>query len=327
MGCLDTVLGQLARGTYLTRAPLYDGHLRARPTTSGQPNQLLGRMKLLGPRQLIIKRMTDIFISYATMDRPVAKSLAAKLIEANWNVFLDHRIEAGAEWNEVIQRALHEAHCVLVLWSAAARKSFWVQGEAAEAFERGTYVPVRIDGTEPPRLFRHVQAQSIAKWVEQQDTEELDRLQSVLALRIGALPMYGNLEQVAEGEPVTDAHLHLIHSCWRVDKQTKFGLMPYQIHLIVYGHHTALARVESVEYRLPGYPAGHDRQGGGPPERLFELKELANGFSIAQAHIQLHCQPAGHPRILRLSRFINMSESGPRLMDDFIRRSSPNTSK
>jgi hypothetical protein len=165
-----------------------------------------------------------------------------------------------------------------------------------------------------------VQAQSIAKWVEQQDTDELNSLKSAIASRIGELPMFGILEQVADGAPVTDAHLHLIHSCWRVDKETKFGLMPYQIHLIVYGHRTALERIESVQYHLPEYPEGHDHQAGGPPERLFELKELAYGFSIAQAHIHLHSQPPGYPTILRLSRFVNLSESGPRLFDDFIRR-------
>lgn len=264
--------------------------------------------------------MIDIFISYANKDRIVAKNLADRFREENWNVFWDRTIEPGAEWNEEIQRALHDARCVIVLWSAASRKSFWVQGEAADAFERNSYVPVRIDETEPPRLFGHVQTLSIARWVGQKDVDEFNRLKSSIASRIGELPMYGNLEQVKDGEPVTDAHLHLIHSCWRVDKLTKFGLMPYQIHLIVYGHRSALARIKSVEYSLPEYPKEHTRQAGGPPERLFELKELANGFSIAQAHIHLHSQPPVYPKILRLSRFINMSESGPRLLDDFIRR-------
>jgi hypothetical protein len=269
-------------------------------------------------------RMTDLFISYTKEDRPVAESLAAKLHEDGWQVFWDRRIQAGAEWNEEIQRALQDARCVLVLWSTASRKSFWVRGEAADSFERDSYLPVRIDETEPPRLFRHIQAQSIAKWVEKEDAEELERLKSTIASRIGELPMYGNLEQVADGEPVTDVHLHLVHSCWRVDKETRFGRMPYQIHLIIYGHPTALARIKSVEYRLPGYPEGHERQPGGPPERLFELKELANGYSIAQAHIRVHSQPPGYPNTLELSRFINMSESGPRLFEDFIHRRSPN---
>ena len=274
-----------------------------------------------------MKNMTDIFISYAKDDRPVAKNLAASLHEDGWEVFWDRQIEVGTEWYDEIQRRLSAARCVLVLWSATSRKSFWVRAEAADAFERDSYLPVQIDETEPPRLFRRLQVQSIARWIEHKDTEELNQLKSVIKSHIGELQMYGNLEQVAEGEPVTEVHLHLVHSCWRVDKDTRFGRMPYQIHVIVYGHPTALARVEWVEYRLPGYPKGHDVKAGGPPERLFELKELANGFSIAQAIIRLRSQPTGHPSILRLSRFINMSESGPRLVEDFIRRRPPNTVK
>jgi hypothetical protein len=267
--------------------------------------------------------VTDIFISYASEDRSIAEALAANLGVDGWKIFWDRRIGAGANWNEEIQRELYDARCVLVLWSAVSRNSFWVAAEAANAFERDTFVPVRIDESEPPRLFRQAQSQSIAKWVKQKDTDELDQLKSSIMSRIGPLPMYGNLEQVADGGPVQESHLHLVHSCWRVNKRTSFGLMPYQIHVIVYGHPSALARVESVEYRLPGYPPGHDHQPGGPPERLFELKELANGFSIVQALLRVR-QPPGHPRILRLSRFINMSDSGPRLFDDFIRRRSPN---
>jgi len=274
-------------------------------------------------------QIDDIFISYANKDRQVAERLDAKLREDGWNVFWDRQIDAGAEWNEEIQRALQEARCVLVLWSAASRKSFWVRGEAADAFEREVYVPVLIDETEPPRLFRHVQTLSIANWVERNDSEELNRLRSSIKSRIGELPMYGNLESVADGQPVTPAHLHLVHSCWRVDKDTEFGRMPYQIHLIVYGHRTALSRIDSVEYRLPGYPPGHDHQRVVKDKKnpLFELKELANGFSIAQAIVHLNDQPSGHSKILPLSRFINMSESGPHLHEDFIRRVSRRTLK
>ena len=268
--------------------------------------------------------MTDIFISYANEDRPAAERLEAKLREDGWRVFWDRRIEAGAEWNEDIQQALHDARCVLVLWSTTSRKSFWVRGEAADAYERDVYVPVLIEQTEPPRLFRHVQTPSLVNWLEANDDAELNRLRATIKSRIGELPMYGNLEAVGDGQPVTNAHLHLVHSCWRVDKVTEFGRMPYQIHLIIYGHRTALERIDLVEYRLPGYPAGHDHQRVEKDKSnpLFELKELANGFSIAQALVHLNRQPASHARILQLSRFINMSESGPRLYEDFIRRVS-----
>lgn len=266
--------------------------------------------------------MSEIFISYAKKDHQVAARLAHTLQEIG-EVFWDKNIEPGGEWSAEIQGALHDARCVVVLWSEASKKSFWVRGEAADAFERETYVPVLIDRSEPPKLFSHLQALSLVDWVEKNEEASLANLKSHIVSRIGELPMYGILEPVADGEPVTNKHLHLIHSCWRVNKTTKFGFMPYQIQLIVYGHHTALARVKSVEYMLPEYPEDHGRQPGGPPERLFELKELANGFSIAQAVVQLHSQPAGYKNELRLSRFINMSESGPRLFDDFIRRIKP----
>lgn len=268
--------------------------------------------------------MTDIFISYTTKDRLIARELAARLNEEDgWDVFWDRNIEAGAEWNEELHRALHKARCVLVLWSAASRQSFWVRGEAADAYERDVYLPVKIDESDPPRLFRHIQAQSIAAWAQHRHAEQLDQLRSAIVSRIGNLAMYGNLEKVVEGEPVTDTHLHLVHSCRRVDRESKFGRMPYQIHLIVFGHDSALSRIESVEYRLPGYPEGHHTQQGGPPERLFELKELASGFCVAQANIRLRDQPPGKPKNLRISRLINMTESGPRLLDDFIRRQKP----
>jgi hypothetical protein len=261
--------------------------------------------------------MAEIFISYARQDRAVAQRLAAVLEEQGWGVFWDRRIEPGAEWNDEIQGALREARCVLVLWSNAAKDSFWVRGEAALAYERDVYLPLCIDGALPPRLFAHVQAASVQEWSSGHGAAELPSLVAAINSRIGPLPMHGNLEKVADGEPVTQAHLHLVHSCWRVDKDTAFGRMPYQIHVILYGHPTALVRVQAVEYHLPGYPPGHEHHRGGSPERLFEMKELANGFSVVQAdvHVRMQRKP------LRLSRLVNMSENGPRLLDDFLLRS------
>ena len=216
------------------------------------------------------------------------------------------------------------------MWSKASRDSFWVQGEAAYSYNRDVYLPVQIDEKNQPQLFGHVQAQSIAKFAGQKNggDEELARLKEAIISRIGKLPMFGNLEQVAPEKPVTDAHLQIIHSCWRVDKKLDSGIvMPYQIQLIIYGHETALERIKSVDYKLPGYPEGHESQSRDDRSQLFELKELANGFSIIQAHVHLKSQPPTYPKMIRLSRFINMSESGPRLLDDFIGRSRVKTKK
>jgi hypothetical protein len=237
-------------------------------------------------------------------------------------IFFAPDIPAGADWNELVQRELRAARCVVVLWSANAKKSLWVHGEAADAFERGCYIPVSIDDTEPPKLFKQVQTPSISPWVSQGDMTPMHMLKSAISTLIDKPTGYQIFEGVKSDEIVEPKHLHLIHSCWRVNKTSNFGVMPYQIHLIVYGHESALSRIEFVDYYLPGYPTGHERQRGGPENRLFELKELANGFSIAQATIHFWPrdtqgkQPMRQPPVT-LSRFINMSDNGPRL-DSFI---------
>ena len=271
------------------------------------------------PRLTIVP---DVFVSYCKSDRKVAKQIAAALTRDGWDVFWDREIAAGSEWSSDLQRALQTARCVVVLWSTYASQSFWVRAEAADAYERNVYLPCQLDETQLPRLFRGAQTHSLAEWLKNGSTAELDGLRSLVQERIGAQPAFGNLEPVADGSPVTTAHLHLVHSAWRVDRPTRFGVMPHRIHVILFGHASALARVNQVHYTLPGYPEGHDSVVTDDTARLFELKELANGFCIVQAAVELRDQPPGHPRVLRLSRFVNMSESGPRLLETFARRTS-----
>jgi hypothetical protein len=80
--------------------------------------------------------MSEIFISYASEDKPVAKSLAAVLHERGLRVFWDRAIGPGAEWSEEIQRELRNARCVIVLWSAASANSLWV-GAKRQPLSRG----------------------------------------------------------------------------------------------------------------------------------------------------------------------------------------------
>ena len=198
--------------------------------------------------------MADIFLSYAREDDELASRLEVALRAEGWSVFRDTRIDLGGKWVEQLLRELERARCVIVLWSQAARTSFWVVAEAARAHECGTYLPVCLDGSEPPELFAHLQAFSLGRWADGDDAP-LSVLLDQVRGRLGDLPMYGNLDPVNEGEPITEAHLHLVHSCWRVDKETAHGRMPYQIHVVVFGHPSALDRVESVEYLLPGIPS------------------------------------------------------------------------
>ena len=107
-------------------------------------------------------RMTDIFISYANEDRDTAAQLAARLESVGWRVWWDRRIPAGRTWRAILESALSEMRCMVVLWSKHSVESPWVAEEAEEARRLGkTLVPVLIERVEPPIGFRAIQALSL----------------------------------------------------------------------------------------------------------------------------------------------------------------------
>ncbi|HEX5021239.1 MAG TPA: toll/interleukin-1 receptor domain-containing protein [Candidatus Binatia bacterium] len=77
--------------------------------------------------------MADIFISYANEDRDRAGQLAALLEHEGWSVWWDRRIPAGRTWRSVLEGALDNSRCMIVLWSENSVNSPWVAEEAEEA--------------------------------------------------------------------------------------------------------------------------------------------------------------------------------------------------
>ena len=109
--------------------------------------------------------MADIFISYANEDRESAAQLARTLETAGWRVWWDRRIPAGRTWRAVLEDALREMRCMVVLWSENSVQSPWVAEEAEEARRLGKMiVPVLIQRVEPPIGFRAIQAADLTKW-------------------------------------------------------------------------------------------------------------------------------------------------------------------
>jgi flagellar biosynthesis GTPase FlhF len=108
--------------------------------------------------------MSDIFISYASEDRSRAQILAQVLEKLGWSVWWDRAIPAGRTFAEVIEEALANARCIIVLWSRISIKKEWVREEAEEGKKRRILIPVLIDQVDPPMGFRLIQAADLIEW-------------------------------------------------------------------------------------------------------------------------------------------------------------------
>ena len=104
-----------------------------------------------------------VFVSYARPDAKAARAVIKILENAGFNVWWDGLIPGGERFGSQIAKALEEARAVVVLWSASAAASHWVQDEASLGRDRHCLVPLSLDGTEPPLGFRQFQWLDISK--------------------------------------------------------------------------------------------------------------------------------------------------------------------
>ena len=106
----------------------------------------------------------DVFISYASADRPRVVPLVEALQQKGWSVWWDRTIPPGKTWDQVIASALDKARCVVVVWSKESVASDYVKEEAEEGKRRGILVPARIDEVIIPFGFRRIQAADLVGW-------------------------------------------------------------------------------------------------------------------------------------------------------------------
>jgi hypothetical protein len=119
---------------------------------------------------------SQVFISYAKEDRGRAEELAAQLESKGWSVWWDRQIPPGRTFDDVIEEALTQSRCVIVLWSRHSVASRWVRTEASVAADRGILVPALIEEVSIPLEFRRLQAANLIDWHGEPDTEELSHL-------------------------------------------------------------------------------------------------------------------------------------------------------
>jgi len=146
--------------------------------------------------------MADIFISYASEDRSRVEPLAKALEDQGWPVFWDRAIPGGETWDEVIEKELDAAKCVVVVWSKISIKSRWVRAEAEEGLHRNILVPVSIEDVKIPLLFRPIQSVHLIKWQQDSNHPQFKKLISDLRPILGPSPLnVKEAEQLrAEGE-------------------------------------------------------------------------------------------------------------------------------
>jgi hypothetical protein len=141
---------------------------------SPRPGAIKGRAAL----------MSDIFISYKREDQATARKLADALESEGWTVWWDPKLRTGEIFDDVIEKALTSAKCVVVLWSEGSVKSQYVRDEATYALERNKLVPVAIEAVEMPFRFRGIHTLRLFAWDGSRDSSDFRKFVDDISSKI-----------------------------------------------------------------------------------------------------------------------------------------------
>lgn len=150
--------------------------------------------------------MSDIFISYKREDKTEAKTLAESLEQVGWTVWWDPQLRAGERFDEVIEREINNAKCVVVLWSRLAIQSQYVKDEATYALSLNKLIPVAIEEVSPPFRFQGLHTLSLAGWRGLASALPFQKLIVDIEKLIGP-----PLSKISPAEPVKSAPLRKVH--------------------------------------------------------------------------------------------------------------------
>ena len=106
----------------------------------------------------------DIFISYCSEDRNVARRFAQRFVDEGFTVWWDAALHSGETFDEVIESALKAAKAVVVLWSPRSVSSRWVRAEATLADRRNKLAPVTIEPCDRPIIFELTHTADLTRW-------------------------------------------------------------------------------------------------------------------------------------------------------------------
>jgi adenylate cyclase len=129
--------------------------------------------------------MADIFISYAHSTAARAQQVADGLRALGYHVWRDDELPAHRSYAEVIEERLKAAKAVVVVWSAEAAKSEWVQSEADQARADRKLVQLTIDGAKLPMPFDRIQCADLTGWTGDPDAAGWRKVAESVAVLAG----------------------------------------------------------------------------------------------------------------------------------------------
>src|SRR5580700_205278 len=130
--------------------------------------------------------MSDVFISYARSTATEAHAVAEALRTLGYDVWRDDELPAHRAYAEVIEERLQAAKAVVVIWSADAVKSDWVQSEADTARTDHKLVQLTVDGSKLPRPFDRIQCADLIGWTGDVETHDWRKVVASVGDLVGA---------------------------------------------------------------------------------------------------------------------------------------------
>jgi cellulose biosynthesis protein BcsQ len=137
----------------------------------------VGRSPTSPESELSQSRAHEIYISHVREDRAISQKLATALEERGWSVFWNLQLRAGERFDDVIERELSLAKCVIVLWSERSVQSDYVRDEATYALELNKLVPVIIGNVPIPFRFKRFHTLDLRDWDGSTQSPKFRRLE------------------------------------------------------------------------------------------------------------------------------------------------------
>lgn len=108
--------------------------------------------------------MADVYLSFAADDAQRAELIAWAIEERGWSVHRERPEGAAIRLPPDLEAELHQAGCVVALWSKASKYDRWVRRESVWARDAGKLVHVLLDDVRPSYEHRHFEAHDLTGW-------------------------------------------------------------------------------------------------------------------------------------------------------------------